>query len=122
MFNRQSRISREKRTVDAMVRIFCEGQHGTGDGLCSECRELLHYAVERLKRCPFEERKPTCADCPIHCYRPAMRDKIRAVMRYSGPRMLFRHPVLAIHHLVDGLRKRPIRPGDRGPNSEETWG
>ncbi|MBS3784403.1 MAG: nitrous oxide-stimulated promoter family protein [Anaerolineae bacterium] len=105
-----------------MVRIFCEGQHGTGDGLCSECCELLHYAVERLKRCPFEERKPTCADCPIHCYRPAMRDKIRAVMRYSGPRMLFRHPVLAIHHLVDALRKRPIRPGDRGPNSEETWG
>jgi hypothetical protein len=34
-----------------------------------------------------------------------MREKIRDVMRYAGPRMLLTHPVMAIAHLLDGLRK-----------------
>ena len=29
----------------------------------------------------------------------------REIMRYAGPRMLFRHPILAIAHQLDGLRK-----------------
>jgi len=29
-------------------------------------------------------------------------------MRASGPRMLFRHPLLAIRHLLDGLREKPL--------------
>ena len=36
----------------------------------------------------------------VHCYQPQMREQIRQVMRYSGPRMLLYHPVLAIWHLV----------------------
>ncbi len=39
-----------------------------------------------------------------------MREKIRRVMRYAGPRMLLRHPVMALLHMVDGLRKEPSRP------------
>ena len=77
-----------------------------GDGLCPECAELLDYARLRLEKCRYGADKPTCANCETHCYKPAMRERVREVMRYSGPRMLKRHPVLAVAHLVDG-RKTP---------------
>jgi hypothetical protein len=35
-----------------------------------------------------------------------MRDRVKEVMRFSGPRMLLRHPILAIRHLLDGRRER----------------
>lgn len=106
------RIAREQRTVEAMIGLQCRDLHGTADGLCEECGALRDYALERLNRCPFQEGKTTCAKCPVHCYRPAMRERIRAVMRYAGPRMLSRHPILTVWHLVDGLRRAP-RPAPR---------
>jgi predicted amidophosphoribosyltransferase len=90
-----------------MIHLYCRDRHGSQGELCAECEALLAYARARLDRCPFQENKVTCARCPVHCYRPEQRERIRAVMRYAGPRMLFRHPVLALLHLVDGLR----RPG-----------
>jgi len=107
------RMVRESRTIEAMIDIYCRGQHRTQDGPCPECGELLNYARSRLDKCPYQEGKTTCANCPIHCYRPAMREAVRVVMRYAGPRMLFRHPILSLCHLIDGLRKRPIRPVKR---------
>ncbi len=102
------RIARESVTVARMVRLFCRHHHGKA--LCAGCAELIAYAEERLRHCPFQEGKTTCARCPVHCYRPEMRERIRQVMRYSGPRMLYRHPYLAVRHLIDGRRKRPVRP------------
>jgi predicted amidophosphoribosyltransferase len=96
--------------VAAMIRLYCHGVHGTSAGLCADCGELLVYANRRLDACPFQEGKTTCAKCPAHCYQPRMRDGIRAVMRYAGPRMLYRHPVLAVRHLLDSLRAKPIDP------------
>ena len=95
-----------------MIGIFCRGQHGTGKELCAECSELLEYAYERLGRCPFGEDKPTCAKCPVHCYKRSMREKAVGVMRYAGPRMAYRHPLLALSHWMDGFltRKREDRP------------
>lgn len=72
-----------------------------------KCKELLEYSRERLDKCPFGEGKTICTKCPVHCYRQEMRQKIRTVMRYSGPRMLYKHPVIAIQHLIDGWRKNP---------------
>jgi len=77
--------------------------------LCGECRELEQYAMKRLDCCPYGEEKPTCAKCPIHCYRPEMRQRVREVMRWAGPRMMWRHPVLAVRHLIDGRRGSPPR-------------
>ena len=88
----------EKKTISKMVRIYCRGHHGTSSGLCPECEALFDYALCRLDRCPFGTDKPTCEDCAIHCYQPEVRDQIRDVMRYSGPRMLLRHPILTIVH------------------------
>ena len=99
------RLVREARTVEAMIRVACRGQHGTRGDLCAECAELLAYACERLDTCQFGAEKPTCAKCPVHCYKPAMRERIRAVMRYAGPRMMFRHPILTLFHFWDGRKK-----------------
>ena len=110
MSNDHPRMARENNTIEAMIGIYCHGQHGNKDELCFECKELLDYARERLNKCPFQENKTTCGKCPVHCYRPVMREKIRAVMRYAGPRMFYRHPILTLFHLIDGLRKEPVRP------------
>lgn len=101
------RLKREFRTMVAMLRIFCRGRHGSQGGLCADCQQLQEYARGRLDRCPFGAEKPTCVNCPIHCYKPTIREQVREVMRYAGPRMLLRHPWLAIWHLLDSRRRPP---------------
>lgn len=100
-----SRIAEEKAVVEQMIRLYCRKKEGN-DALCVSCRELLSYAHSRLDRCRFGAQKPTCRKCPIHCYRPDMKDRIRAVMRWSGPRMLLYHPMAAIKHLWRELSRR----------------
>jgi hypothetical protein len=114
-----ARTRREWKTIRAMVALHCEGVHRRSAGLCAECRELEDYAEKRLERCPYGESKPTCVNCPIHCYQQTMRERIRVVMRYAGPRMLLRHPFLALMHMVDGRRKAPERPSRRKPAAGE---
>ena len=113
MSGKHPRIAREKKTIEAMIRMQCRSQHQAEDGLCQDCYDLLHYAKERLSHCPYQEGKTQCDRCPIHCYKPAMRERIRAVMRYAGPRMMYRHPLLAFYHLKDGMRKEPSKPMHR---------
>ena len=103
----ESRLDRERKTIDAMIGIYCKGHHERGKLLCPECSELRDYAFKRLAACRFGAEKPTCANCPVHCYKPDMREHVRGVMRYAGPRMLLRHPMLAIHHIRDGKRPAP---------------
>ncbi len=100
------RIIREKKTMDAMVHIYCKSHHGTSKELCTECSELLEYAKYRLSKCPFQENKTTCGKCPIQCYEPEKKVHAKKVMRYAGPRMILYHPKMAIQHLIDG-RKKP---------------
>ncbi|HWR70875.1 MAG TPA: nitrous oxide-stimulated promoter family protein [Dehalococcoidia bacterium] len=114
MDNRNPRIARESRTVAVMIGLYCHSHHGSARP-CAECSELLAYTNERLEECPFQEGKTTCAKCPVHCFQPAMRDKIKAVMRHSGPRMLRTHPILAMRHFLDRSRKKPVRPQRNGP-------
>jgi len=104
---RTPRIHREKTTVQKMIQLYCRGYHAPEGLLCPECQDLLNYANFRIDHCPYEDEKPICAKCPIHCYRPTMREKIRQVMRYAGVRMLRHHPYLTIQHLLDGLHKAP---------------
>jgi len=99
------RFARERRTLRLMIRLSCRQRHGQSAGLCAPCQELADYALARLDKCVFHADKPTCANCPVHCYKPAMRERVREVMRYAGPRMLLHHPVLALLHLLDGLRR-----------------
>ncbi len=102
------RISAEIDTIEAMITLYCTGNHSENSRPCKKCNDLLQYAEKRLCRCPFAENKPTCAKCTVHCYNRTMREQVKKVMKYSGPRMLFRHPVMAIKHIFQGLGKAPV--------------
>jgi hypothetical protein len=93
-------IQLDLQTVSAMVRLYCKREHAaSANALCDRCAALLAYAEARLAICPFGDEKTTCRECPVHCYRPAERAEMKVVMREAGPRMLWRHPWLAIRHL-----------------------
>lgn len=87
--------------------MYCRDRHSSND-LCAECHDLETYALDRLCHCPFGEGKTVCSLCPVHCYKPVMRQRVREVMRYAGPRMMTRHPLMAAFHLLDKRRKKPL--------------
>jgi hypothetical protein len=96
-----STIAKEKETIRKMIEIYCWKKHRQKRGeLCGECTELLEYAMQRLDSCPFGERKPTCRKCPVHCYRPEMRKRIKEVMKFSGPRLLLYDPIGWLIHEI----------------------
>ena len=95
-------LEKEIRTVQLMIEIFCKRHHG-GE-LCEACRRLSAYTKGRIEKCTFGVDKPVCAECTIHCFKPDMRAQIREVMRFSGPRMAWKHPMLAMHHLMRKMR------------------
>ncbi|NCF63337.1 MAG: nitrous oxide-stimulated promoter family protein [Gammaproteobacteria bacterium] len=101
------RLKREHDTLVCMTRIYCAHHHDDPEAasLCPDCAKLMAYAERRLEKCPYGSNKPTCANCPIHCYKPAQRQMARDVMRFAGPRMTWRHPWRAMTHLFDKLRK-----------------
>lgn len=108
-----SRLSKEQETIEKMIGIYCQGKGHLGarpqaskkDKLCPECQLLADYASQRLKYCQFGEEKPVCGNCTVHCYKPDMRSKIKEVMRYAGPKMIYKHPAAAISHLIQKRKK-----------------
>jgi hypothetical protein len=122
---RHPRLARELATLTAMFEIHCRDRHGSEAALCEKCAGLLGYATRRLDRCVFGDEKPTCANCTVHCYAAAPREEVRVIMRYAGPRMMTRHPVLAVRHLLDGRRPAPAlptRPAARGTDERSDFG
>lgn len=101
------KFEKEKKIIPIMIRKYCHHHHNThGKNLCPECKELTEYALFRLDRCPFKKNKHFCSTCKVHCYKPEMREKIKKVMRYSGPRIVFTHPIFAFSHLKATLKQR----------------
>ena len=96
--NKLSRIEEEKQTIEQMIHFYCRHKE-KNQALCSACSELLKYAHQRLEHCPFGERKKTCRQCTVHCYHPKMRQNIKEVMRFAGPRMIWYHPIWTFRHL-----------------------
>lgn len=103
--NLQTKREREKALVSRMIALYCKKNHG-GKSLCPDCAALDAYARQRSDRCPFMETKTFCSNCHVHCYKPEMREKIRAVMRFSGPRMILYHPLLAVRHVMETKKEK----------------
>ena len=101
-----ARMKREQKTIQAMINIYCKAHHNTKSTLCNKCQALLDYSLMRLSKCPYQQNKPTCKNCVIHCYNEPEKAQLRKIMRYSGPRILFTNPILALHHIIDGLKKK----------------
>lgn len=104
--NIEEKRQREKIVVKQMIYLYCNKNHNTKSELCPECKRLLAYAESRSDHCPFMENKTFCSNCKVHCYKPEMREKIREVMRFSGPRMIFYHPVLALRHVIESKKEK----------------
>jgi hypothetical protein len=107
------RLDREYRTIAAMMACYCQDHHGTAAELCPQCRGLRDYAGLRLERCRFGAEKPVCVKCPVHCYLPDRREQVKVVMRYAGPRMLWRHPILSLRHWLDSMSGSRELPKDQ---------
>jgi hypothetical protein len=99
----RNRIEEEKITVTRMIALYCRKKHHRVD-LCTECAELHAYAMQRLEKCIFGNKKTICAECPVHCYKPDRREQIREIMKFSGPLMMLYHPWLALLHTYRNLR------------------
>ena len=73
---------------------------------CGKCESDINAKLSS-DNCPFLETITFCSNCKVHCYKPEMRQRIREVMRFSGPRMIFFHPVMAVQHVL--ATKREMR-------------
>jgi predicted amidophosphoribosyltransferase len=100
------KLEREKVTILKMVKIYCARFHKPDGELCAECQDLAEYAVECVMRCRYGEDKPACGLCPTNCFSGDSYTRIAAIMRYAGPRMLYKHPLLAFSHIYDAVRRR----------------
>lgn len=132
---KKTKREKEKEIVSLMIGLYCRKNHkdrrnsdvraetSAEDSLCEECRQLKEYAWSRVDHCPFMESKTFCSSCRVHCYKPQMREKIREVMRFSGPRMILYHPLLAVRHVISsaGEKRRTVNnPGrDRAEKKME---
>ena len=102
----KNRIAREKKTILTMIKIYCHDKHNTKNEPCNDCNELLLYSIRRLDTCKFHGEKPVCVHCSVHCYSPEKRKHIKEIMLYSGPKMIFHSPLLALCHLIDKSGKQ----------------
>ena len=109
----EKKRQKEQYIVEEMIRLYCRKNHleeeRQGRQMCPVCQELSDYAKLRSHKCPFMEQKTFCANCKVHCYKPEKREQIRQVMRFSGPRMLLHHPILAIWHLICSKREAKVK-------------
>lgn len=102
----QTKREREKQLVSEMIAFYCRKKHHTRGALCQDCAALDTYARQRSDKCPFMETKTFCSNCKVHCYRADMRAKIREVMHFAGPRMIFVHPFIAIRHVFESREEK----------------
>lgn len=101
-----SRLFREQKTVEAMIKLYCKNSHKP-DGLpCDKCLTIINYALKRVELCRFGATKPVCGRCRVHCYKPDMRKEIKNVMKTTGAKLMVRHPVMTLFHLIDMFRYR----------------
>jgi len=110
---KEQKIKREQKVVREMILLYCRKKHRGQASPCTECNALIAYAQDRSAHCPFMEEKTFCSNCKVHCYRPDMRQRIRTVMRFSGPRMLLRHPAMAMWHVICSIKERRKLSGKR---------
>lgn len=113
----------DKRNLEAVVvteliQLYCHDKHKgrskNAKNMCSECQALDTYAQSRIRQCPFMTSKTFCSNCKVHCYDPEEREAIRQVMRYAGPRLLLKRPIIVIHHMwLEFLEKRALKKENR---------
>lgn len=103
-------LKRERKTMYHMINIYCKAHHKKSIESCDECNEFWEYTNKRLDHCPYGENKPNCKQCPVHCYTGDMKEHAKKIMRYSGPKMAYKHPILAIIYMRNAKKEIPPLP------------
>lgn len=91
----------EKEIFDKMTLIYCKDHHCSS--ICTRCNEIILYAHRRIDLCKFGKNKSFCSKCLIHCFKTDIREDVKKIMRYSGPRIIFHHPLMAFKHMFSVL-------------------
>lgn len=111
-------LRRDLKLLITFVAIRCRHEHGdkpkqtlalkTHDvaalagrpvDLCADCGKLLAHALIKRAHCPYDP-KPMCKKCPTHCYAPHHRNAMRAVMRFSGRKLVLSGRLDYLLHLL----------------------
>lgn len=93
-------IDREKHTIAFMIQLYCRHRLHQAEP-SEEYRSLIDYCHHRLDHCRWQDEKPACKRCPCHCYAPAQRERVRQIMRWTGPRMILYAPLEVLRHLLN---------------------
>lgn len=111
----------EHQTIALMTQIYCQAHHNAlpGEKYCQTCEDILDYAATRLDRCPYGQEKPTCNQCPVHCYKPEQKQQVKRIMLFAGPRMLLPHPIRAIKHLLAERKPVPAKVPNAASNRHQ---
>lgn len=104
----QIRRERKHEIAEKMIMTYCHGQNHerNHEDLCDDCRELRDYSLARTERCPHVSKTLFCVNCPTPCYKPDMKERMRLMMKYSGPRFFFRHPIIVLDHVLYDFKTR----------------
>ena len=87
-------------TMKKIIHMYCRKKHSHCDGtLCDACSDVWQYAQQRINACPHMAHKTFCSACKTHCYETTYRERIREIMRYGGPRLLFDSPMMVLRHM-----------------------
>ena len=102
-------LAREQDSISKMIAIYCNKQHNSSHKLCEECKNISEYASKCISLCQYGANKPVCGKCPSNCFRGDMYGKMVKIMRFAGPHMLYKHPILTARHILDAFRKPPAK-------------
>ena len=97
---KMTRLQKEQQVIETMIRLYCKGNKHAGGALCEDCQALCEASKTRLAHCRHGEQKTFCGQCKTNCYPPILQENMRAVMRYSGPRIMLYHPIMALRHAL----------------------
>jgi len=105
----EDKQERERDSISKMITIYCNKHHNSGQNLCEDCTIISEYASKSISLCPYGAVKPVCGKCPSNCFRGDMHGKMVKIMRFAGPRMLYKHPILTVRHILDAIKKPPAK-------------
>ena len=105
----EDKQARERDSITKMIAIYCNKHHNPGHCLCDDCINISEYAAKCISLCPYGADKPICGKCPSNCFRGDMYGKMVKIMRFAGPRMLYKHPILTARHILDAFKKPPAK-------------
>lgn len=109
--NYLKKVSEDKKIISTMISIYCNGnshkaneENKVKDDICPNCKRLQEYAYSKIDKCPKLKsgKKAICGTCKNNCYMQddELSNMMKAVMKYSGPRMILKHPLMTIKHAL----------------------